>query len=355
MVAPLTADEIQQRIARLRSDQLDTRTDDTSDTEFRYVKPFHQSYDSIVGALENPDARIMLGLPAVDVLTRGFGPKELIMVSGFAHSGKTQLINTMITHNLDKRILFFSMDDPAEMILMKLTCMTAGYSADVLERRIRQGDDTAKVELKTAAIDTFKNLIVVDESLGLSAMTKAIAEATAHWGAAPECIIIDYLELMQGNSFSDDASANVKAKSQGLKRWVKDQGCPVVVVHQATRSKGAPGQAITMLSMAYGGEQEATMVIGVRRKRDDQSLDSWDRQCEKDTVTLHLAKNKRPPARVTPAEGVDFFMDPDTGLIRTLKDADRRGQQTLPETPATSASDALRIANERAQQAMLNG
>lgn len=343
----LTADEIKQRLAALHSERLDSTLPEQS-VGYRYVKPFHSTYDSIVGALENPEARIMVGLPAIDVLTRGFGPKELIMVSGFAHSGKTQLINTMITHNLDKRILFFSMDDPAEMILLKLACMTTGFNADILERRIRQGDEEAKVALKTAAIDTFQNLIVVDESLGLSAMTSAVTEATAYWGAPPDCIVIDYLELMQGNAFSDDASANVKSKSQALKRWVKDQDCPVIVVHQATRSKGAPGQAITMMSMAYGGEQEATMVIGVRRKRDDQSLDSWDRQCEQDTVTLHLAKNKRPPARVTPAEGVDFFMDPETGLIRTIKDSDRRGQQPLDTNiVANTAADALRIAQER--------
>lgn len=347
MVQALTHDDIQQRLAALRSGELNNLIPEDNGRTYKYVRPFCTTYDSIIDALENPESRILLGLPAVDVLTRGFGPKELVLVSGFAHSGKTQLINTMITHNLDRRILFFSMDDPAEMILLKLTCMTSGFNADILERRIRQGDETAKVELKTAAVDTFKNLIVVDESLGLSAMTQAVDEATAYWGAPPECIIIDYLELLQGNSFSDDASANVKGKSQALKRWVKDRDCPVVVVHQATRSKGAPGQAITMLSMAYGGEQEATMVIGVRRKRDDQSLDSWDRQCEKDTITLHLAKNKRPPARVTPAEGVDFYMDPETGLIRTLKDGDRRGQQALPDIEATSASDAVRIAQER--------
>lgn len=349
MIEALTSDDIQQRLAALRAERLDDLIDPTT-SDYRYVRPFHSTYDSIIGALENPDSRIMLGLPAIDVLTRGFGPKELIMVSGFAHSGKTQLINTMITQNLDKRVLFFSMDDPAEMILMKLTCMTSGFNADILERRIRQGDDTAKVELKTAAVDRFKNLIVVDESLGLGAMSAAVGEATAYWNGEPECIIIDYLELLQGNAFSDDASANVKAKSQALKRWVKDQACPVVVVHQATRSKGAPGQAITMLSMAYGGEQEATMVIGVRRKRDDQSLDTWERQCEQDTVTLHLAKNKRPPARVTAPEGIDFFMDPETGLIRTLRDGDRRGQQAMPEVVASTASDALRIANERAKE-----
>lgn len=355
MTATLTPEDIKQRLASLKSDKLDSIIPEVSSDGYRYVKPFHESYNGIIEALENPDSRIMLGLPAIDVLTRGFGAKELIMVSGFAHSGKTQLINTMIAQNLDKRILFFSMDDPAEMILLKLCCMTTGFNAEVLEKRIRQGDEEAKVALKTSAVDTFANLIVVDESLGLTAMNKAIEEATNYWEGAPECIIIDYLELMQGNAFSDDAVANVKAKSQALKRWVKEQSCPVVVCHQNTRSKGGPGQAVTMLSMAYGGEQEATMVIGVRRKRDDQALDSWERQCQQDTITLHLAKNKRPPARVTPFDGVDFHMEPETGLIRPMRDTDGRGQTKFDtETIATSASDALRIAQSRAQEA-LNG
>ena len=347
MAAVLTIDEVQARLVQMKSDKLDVHLEEDV-PRFKYVRPFHSTYNSILEALENPDSRIMLGLPAIDVLTRGFGPKELIMVSGFAHSGKTQLINTMINQNLDKRILFFSMDDPAEMILLKLCCMSSGFNAEILESRIRGGNEEAKVVLKTAAVDTFQNLIVVDESLGLGAMTQAVKEATEYWGAPPECIIVDYLELMQGNSFSDDASANVKAKSQSLKRWVKDQACPVVVCHQATRSKGAPGEPITMLSMAYGGEQEATMVIGVRRKRDDQKLDSWERQCEQDTITLHLAKNKRPPARVTAPDGLDFAMDPNTGLIRPLREGDRQGQTAITTSEVgNSAADALRIAQER--------
>lgn len=348
----LTASDAAARLAALRERSLDAAFPAPTD-EYRYVRPFHTTYDSIVEALENPEDRITLGLSAIDVLTRGFGAKELIFISGFAHSGKTQIVNTMIKNNLDKRILFFSMDDPAEMILLKLSCMLTGFNAEVLEQRIRNGDSTAKVELKTAAVDTLKNLIVVDESLGLAAMTQTVEEATRYWGAPPECIIIDYLELMQGDSVSDDASANVKRKSQSLKRWVKDQDCPVIVVHQATRSKGAPGQAVSMLSMAYGGEQEATMVIGVRRKRDDEKLDSWERQQERDTVTLHLAKNKRPPARVTPAEGVDFYMDPETGLVRMLREGDRGGQTQI-VTEVNSAAEAVKVAEARALERLLD-
>ena len=39
------------------------------------------------------------GLASIDVLTRGFRPSDLVVLTGFAHSGKTQLVNTMISNN----------------------------------------------------------------------------------------------------------------------------------------------------------------------------------------------------------------------------------------------------------------
>ena len=66
-----------------------------------------------------------------------------VIVTGFAHSGKTQLTNTMIVNNPDKKILFFSLDDPAEMILAKLVAMQTDVPASLLEDRIRDGDEDA--------------------------------------------------------------------------------------------------------------------------------------------------------------------------------------------------------------------
>lgn len=243
----------------------------------------------------------------------------------------TQLVNTAILNNLDKRILFFSMDDPAEMILLKLTCMYAGIPADELERQIHRGDEEAKATLRHAATDIFKNLIVVDDSLGLGSMDKAIEEAKHLWGAPPDLVVIDYLELMQGDSVSDDANANVKKKSQSLKKWVKGKDWPTVVLHQGTRSGSEPGKPITLTSMAYGGEQEGTIVIGVRRKKDNRDADVWERQTHENTVTLHVVKNKRPPARITKADGLDLHMDKQTGLIRTIRPGELQGAPTTVE------------------------
>ena len=304
--------------------------------EYHYIRPFSATYQGVVDALENPDDRFMFGLFDVDALTRGHGPKELVMIVGFSHAGKTQVVNTALINNRKKRVLFFSMDDPAEMILMKLACMTLDVSAEDLENAIRQGDAQAKADLKVAATGEFKNLIVVDDSLGLDAMTTAIEEATEYWGAPPECVIIDYLQSMQGSATTSD-DGGIKAKVAAVKRWVKDKPFPTLLVHQNTRSRGAPGEPITILSGAFGGEQEATCIIGVRRKKDWADLDEWARRKHEARVTLHVVKNKRPPGRLTPKDGIDFYMSPDTGLIRPLRDADFDNPNAT-----SSATDAVK-------------
>lgn len=283
---------------------------------------------------------IDLGLPEIDLRTRGFRPKDLVVITGFAHAGKTQLINTMVVNNLDKRILFFSLDDPAEMILAKLVAMLNGMSSVELERRVRAGDAEARAIVRDVAANQLRNLIVVDTSMGIPTMQEAIAEATDHWNALPHAVVIDFLELVPGSGREDDQAANVKAKSRAMKAWCTQLSWPTIILHQGTRSNAKPGAPITIVSSAFGGEQEATILIGVRRKRDNADLDSAERNANVDTVTLHVTKNKRPGGKCTGYEGIDFRMNAETGLISEM-----HGPRIQPASSAVEAS--ARTSNAR--------
>lgn len=286
----------------------------------RLIRRIADVLPSLIDVLLHRGDRIMLGLDAIDMRTRGFGAKELVFFTGFSHSGKTQLVNTMILNNLDKRIVFFSLDDPAEMILTKLAAMDTGLSGERIERELRDENPN----MRSMLVDTctrLSNLLIVDDNLGFDGIDLALAEATAMWGEPPQLVIVDYLELMPADDTKVDNGT--KAKAQAFKRWVKSPHVtwPTVVLHQGTRSNAKPGEPITLLSMAYGGEQEATILIGCRRKRDNESLDSWERESHEHTVTLHVVKNKRPGGRLTAPDGIDFYLDPDTGLIAPLRAA----------------------------------
>lgn len=298
-----------------------------------FVKPLLSAAEGLIESLRIEDG-IGTGLLELDALTRGFRPSDFVIFTGFAHSGKTQLVNTMILENPAKRVLFFSLDDPAEMILAKLVAMYTGIPSEQLEARVRAGDPEANAIIREAAESTFENLLVVDDVIGITSMQEAVKEATEVWGRKPDAVVIDYLEMMPGSGVADDDGANIKQKANSLKAWAKHAPFPIICLHQGTRSNAKPGNPITLLSMGHSGEQQATIVLGCRRKRDRDDLEGWERQNIEDTITVHIVKNKRPGGRCTHFEGIDFYMHAPTGMIRPLS-ASETGRLEHPNSAAT--------------------
>ena len=150
---------------------------------YRYVKPFSTAADGLIDYAQNPEGRFLLGLPEIDIMTRGFGRGELVYVTGRAHSGKTQVVLNAINANSDKHILFFTHDEVAELVLSKLVSIRHGVNAEAVEEAIKAGDeDMCRLVRRTAERD-FPNLLVIDESLTMSQMHAAAIEAAHYWDA----------------------------------------------------------------------------------------------------------------------------------------------------------------------------
>ena len=335
----LTDGEIDARLQALRSPTLQGSAGagevGVTSAPASHIRALSDAAENLINVLK-ADEGIRLGLTPIDILTRGFLPTDLIVVTGFTHSGKTQVVNTMILNNQGKRILFVTLDDPAEMLLAKLIAMETHEPAESLEQRLRGGDERAAQMVRDAARERFANLLVVDDVVGLHAIQNCVADAEARWGAPIDALVLDYVELIPGG-VTEDEHSSVKRKMNELKGMAKKAHYPIVALHQGTRLNSKPGEPITMLSLGYSGEQQATIIIGVRRQKFNPKLEPADRPFHEKTVTLHVVKNKRPGGKLTRYVGEDFHMNPDTGLIRQLKDADYRA-----ENSAAAAADAVR-------------
>jgi replicative DNA helicase len=325
----LSLDAIKNAIAERQAADAEQAVED-AEKKYRYVKPFTTAADGLIDYASNPEGRFMMGIRDIDAMTRGFGKGELIYCTGRAHSGKTQLILQAISNNPNKRVLIFTPDEVAELVLSKLMSMHYGISAEDVEARIKAGDQSTIDLVRRAASHDFKNLLVIDDSLTLNQMARAYEEATDWWGAPADMVVIDFLELIPG----EDGADGVVAKSQALKRWTKQVNTVVFCLHQASRSSGPRGKAAGMNAMRYGGETEAIMVLEVFRKLEDDSLDEFDRRRHASTITVNLCKNKRPPSK---KGEVDLHMDPSTGAIRALKDTD----MVMFGVPMTTAAEAM--------------
>jgi KaiC/GvpD/RAD55 family RecA-like ATPase len=303
--------------------------------DYKHFAPLGDAADEYIRFAQTPGQRVYLGIDTFDQAMRGIAPGELLLVVGYAHSGKTVLTTEVILNNRNRRIAFFTPDETRVLVLVKLASLVHGVSAEDLEQRIANDDPEAIEMVRSVAATEFPNLAVFDQGLDIREMDRAIAEVTDHWGNPPELLIFDYLDLLQG------AGEDVPSKVNNIKAWGKRHGCPLMLLHQSSRTAGADGRAVTISSGGFGGEQQATFMVGVRRKKSELiarikeleekiaasskdpsllevKLDEarYDLSVHQNTVTFSLVKNKRPPSRLV--DDMDFTLDQNTGRIQTF-------------------------------------
>jgi KaiC/GvpD/RAD55 family RecA-like ATPase len=267
---------------------------------------------NLVGFIRNPAERWYLGIPEVDIASRGVGRGEVLMVVGRSHTGKSQvLLNGIVTNlvnNPAAHVVIFSMDEPRELVVMKLYCLLRGKSSTEVEEAVKAGDKEVIADLERAANEELSRIAIVDESIPLPVMADVLDEAREWWGCDPSFTMIDYLELLPGG---DSDSTGVTSKAQAVKRWAKTQRVPVGLVHQAGRGSGEKGKPAGLYAGRYGGEQEAIFVLEVYRQKDRQDLSEWEKEYHAHSINLNLCKNKRTARMVDQV----YYIDPLCGQV----------------------------------------
>lgn len=317
MTEELTAEQIKANLHALMEQRRNgDRLAEIADAKerFRFIRPLTAAAGELIEYLQNPEGRFMLGLPEIDMMTRGFGAGELVYVLGHAHSGKTQIVLNAINNNRGLHVLYFTPDEPAALVLTKLVALSTGVDAETLEQKIKADDKRTLDLVRETASRTFKNLVVVDSGLTVDEMAIAYGEFEDYYGQPPDLVVVDFLELIPG-----EEGEGLMTRSRELKKWAKDASCPVICLHQASRTSGGRGKPMGMFSGRYGGETDAIFVLGVYRRRDDDDLDQFDRDRAENLISVQVIKNKRPPNRVGEHE---YYMESATGNVREIQDGD---------------------------------
>lgn len=273
--------------------------------------------------------RIDLGIGPLDEQMRGISAGHVALIVGYSHSGKTLLALHAIRHNAKRRVLWYTPDEPAVLVLTKLASASWGVPAKELEARVRDGDPWA-LKVLGETIEEFPNLLIMDRPLTPRAMNLAYQEACELWGQSPELAVFDYLDLLQVGERSG-------TKAEYVKTFCTEHLVPTIVLHQTSRSAGARGQRMGIDSGNYGGETVAMFQIGVWRKRNailaelsDLEVRSrrtewadyriaelrYDLGVHLYTVSVNLNKNKRPGGQLV--DDLDLEVQLDTGTLSPL-------------------------------------
>lgn len=200
--------------------------------------------------------------------TAGFGKGDLIIIAARPAMGKTAFALNLATKTLDNGlgVAVFSLEMPAEQMLLRM--LAAKTSIPLQHLRVGNMNDDEWTRL-TDAHDYFsKSKLFVDDegSLNISKLRSKLRKVKAKH---PEIslAIIDYLQLMGGNS-NKDRHIEVSEISRGLKLLARELDMPIIALSQLNRSlENRDDKRPTLSDIRESGsiEQDADQILFVYR------------------------------------------------------------------------------------------
>ena len=209
------------------------------------------------------------GFPELDSKTSGFQKGDLVLIAARPSMGKTAFVVNIAEYAAIRNgncAAIFSLEMSKEQLGYRMLCSEANI--DMLKLRTGNLDEDDWVKLARGAGPLAAAKIYIDDTPGLTVteMRSKCRRLKIEHGL--DIIIIDYLQLMQGRSRSENRQQEVSDISRSLKALAKEMETPVIACSQLSRAPEARADHRPMLSdLRESGsiEQDADIVMFLYR------------------------------------------------------------------------------------------
>lgn len=243
-------------------------------------------YDRIDTLAKRPDE--IVGVPTgfidLDKMLTGLQPSDLLIIAGRPGQGKTGFLlsiakNAGLTHK--KHVAIFSLEMSNEQVVQRLIAQETGIDS----QRLRTGKlQENEWPLFTHSIEVFGDThIYLDDTPAITPLQLRTKCRRLHLEFGLDLIIIDYLQLMGGDTRTDNRVQEVSYISRNLKVLARELNVPVLAAAQLSRAVEQRSDKRPVLSdLRESGslEQDADIVMFIYRPD----------QYEKDTVKQNVAE-----------------------------------------------------------------
>lgn len=243
-------------------------------------------YDRIDDLAKRSDE--IFGVPTgfidLDRLLSGLQPSDLLIIAGRPGQGKSGFLlsvakNAALTHK--KHVAIFSLEMSNEQVVQRLIAQETGIDS----QRLRTGK-LAEEEwpLFTHSIEVFSDTkLFLDDTPAITPLQLRTKCRRLHMEYGLDLVIIDYLQLMGGDTRTDNRVQEVSYISRNLKVLARELNVPVLAAAQLSRAVEQRSDKRPVLSdLRESGslEQDADIVMFIYRPD----------QYEKDTVKQNVAE-----------------------------------------------------------------
>lgn len=241
----------------------------------RDVQPIEQvlsEYYDRVDQLAQRDEEIFgvpTGLTDLDKLLGGLQKSDLLIIAGRPGMGKTGFMLSVAKNAAQKHrkhVAMFSLEMSAEQLVQRLIAQETGLDT----QRLRTGKlSDNEWPVFTHAIEVLSTTqIWLDDTPGLTPMQLRTKCRRLHLEFSLDLIIVDYLQLMSGDTRNDNRVQEVSYISRNLKTLARELNVPVLAAAQLSRAVEQRTDKRPVLSdLRESGslEQDADIVMFIHR------------------------------------------------------------------------------------------
>lgn len=254
---------------------------------------------------QRPISQTLSGFTGLDEFLGGFQPSDLVIIAGRTSLGKTSLALSIARNAAVEQgacVALFSLEMAQEPLVLRLLANESGINS----RRVRLGGHLTEEEEKRIMEATgilSEAPIYIDDSPQIRVVEMRSKARRLHYERGINLIIVDYLQLMQGEDRRENRVQEIGYISRSLKALARDLNVPVIALSQLSRQVDWRASHIPQLSdLRESGsiEQDADIVMFVHRDEAYYTIEEWqdqhpDREYPREIADIIIAKHRNGP------------------------------------------------------------
>lgn len=261
----------------------------------RQIDRLSQEEDTITG--------LATGFNDLDELTSGLQPSDMIVIAARPSMGKTSLAMNIAERAVmegDQMALVFSMEMPAESLVMRVLSSLSRVD----QTKVRNGQLSDKDWPRLTSSVTLLNdkKLYIDDTPALtpadirSRARRLISSRSKDDQVPLGLIVVDYLQLMQTSTRTENRVGEISEISRSLKAIAREFNCPLLALSQLNRSlEQRPDKRPVMSDLRESGaiEQDADVILAIYR--DEVYHPDEEEDSERGTAEILILKQRNGP------------------------------------------------------------
>lgn len=274
-----------------------------------------EAFTRMTDAMKNPSSitGLATGLIDLDKQLSGFQNSDLLLIAARPSVGKTALgVNIGLNIAMKKkRVAIFSLEMSKVQLAQRLFSMVSGVDL----QRIISGEIEGDLrDLQRAGTVLNELELYIDDTSGLTLTELRSKCRRLNSEKGLDFVMIDYLQLMEGDRRSENRQQEIASISRGLKGLAKELNIPILALSQLSRDsekRSTKDKRPQMSDIRESGAIEQDCDVVMLMHRDDYYNEDSERP---NVVELNIAKHRNGPTGT-----IELFFKKELTLFKNLE------------------------------------